>query len=282
MSTTAIRRRRPATTKTVVVWGCLLVFVLVAVLPFFYVLSSSLKPGTSLFSYPPQWIPTHITFSNYRDALDRGFARWTLNTLFVCGTVTLLKLAMDSMAAFAFALLPFRGRGALFGSMLATVMIPPAVLIIPLFFLVRDLGLLNSYWALILPPLANPIGIFMLRGFVRSLPDDIASAARLDGCGWPGTYRHVVLPLIRPGLIVVGIYTFLIQYINFAWPLVATTSEHLYMITTGLASLRTRDTNQDFGLISAASVLAMVPITVVFLLFQRRFMAAPLVGALKD
>jgi ABC-type glycerol-3-phosphate transport system permease component len=166
--------------------------------------------------------------------------------------------------------------------MLATVMVPAAVLIIPLFFLVRDANLLDTYWALILPPLANPIGIFMMRGFIQGLPADLDRAARIDGCGPWRTYWHVVLPLVRPGLVVVGIYTFLLQYTNFVWPLVATSSEDLYVLTTGLARLKPNFTAPDWGLISAGSIAAMLPITAIFLLLQRQFVSASLAGALKE
>jgi ABC-type glycerol-3-phosphate transport system permease component len=263
-------------------WLGILLFCLVAVAPFAYVVSASFKATQSLFQFPPEWIPSDPTVGNYERLIgDLPFLRWTLNTLLVAGVVAVLKMAFDSMAGYAFSKLSFAGRRPVFGLMLATVMIPPAVLIIPLFFLVRDAGLLDTYWALILPPLANPIGIFMMRGFIDALPDDLDKAARIDGCGPFRTYWHVVLPLVKPGLVVVGVYAFLIQYTNFVWPLVATSSEDLYVLTTGLARLKPNFTAPDWGLISAGSVAAMVPITVVFLLLQRQFVAASLAGALK-
>jgi ABC-type glycerol-3-phosphate transport system permease component len=264
-------------------WLGILVFCFVAVAPFAYVVSASFKATQSLFQFPPEWIPADPTLRNYERLLtDLPFLRWTLNTVFVAGTVALLKVTFDSMAGYAFSKLSFTGRRPVFALMLTTVMIPPAVLIIPLFFLVRDAGLLDTYWALILPPLANPIGIFMMRGFIDALPDDLEKAARIDGCGPFRTYWHIVLPLVRPGLVVVGVYAFLIQYTNFVWPLVATSSEDLYVLTTGLARLKPNFTAPDWGLISAGSIAAMVPITVVFLLLQRQFVAASLAGALKE
>jgi ABC-type glycerol-3-phosphate transport system permease component len=263
-------------------WLGIAAFCFVALAPFVYVVSASFKATQSLFQFPPEWIPSDPTLDNYGRLIeDHPFVRWTLNTLFVAGVVAVLKVTFDSMAGFAFSRLAFAGRRPVFAFMLATVMIPPAVLIIPLFFLVRDAGLLDTYWALILPPLANPIGIFMMRGFIDALPDDLDKAARIDGCGPFRTYWHIVLPLVRPGLVVVGVYAFLIQYTNFVWPLVATSSENLYVLTTGLARLKPNFTAPDWGLISAGSVAAMVPITVVFLLLQRQFVAASLGGALK-
>ena len=181
-------------------WAGIGLFCLIAVLPFAYVISASFKATQSLFEFPPQWIPADPTLGNYRRLFtDLPFLRWTLNTLLVAGVVAALKVIFDSMAGYAFSKLDFTGRRALFALMLGTVMIPPAVLIIPLFFLVRDAGLLDTYWALILPPLANPIGIFMMRGFIDALPDDLEHAARIDGAGPFRTYWHVVLPLVKPG-----------------------------------------------------------------------------------
>jgi multiple sugar transport system permease protein len=258
-------------------------FCLAAIVPFLYVVSTSLKRSRSLYSFPPDWIPDHPTLRNYELLLvDHPFGRWALNTLLVAGTITAIKVVIDSMAAYAFAKLPFAGRRALFGAMLATIMIPPALLLIPLFFLVRDLGLLDTYWALILPPLANPVGVFILRGYIQALPPELEQAARLDDCNPWQIYRHVIVPLVKPGLVVIATYTFLTQYIEFVWPLVAVESDDKLLLTTGLSTLRTQIQTIDWGLLSAASVLAMVPITLVFLLFQRRFVAASLTGGLKD
>jgi ABC-type glycerol-3-phosphate transport system permease component len=263
-------------------WTGIVVFCVVAVAPFMYVVSASFKATQSLFQFPPEWIPAEPTLDNYRRLFtDLPFLRWTFNTLLVAGSVAALKVVFDSMAGYAFSKLTFTGRGPLFVLMLATVMIPPAVLIIPLFFLIRDAGLLDTYWALILPPLANPIGIFMMRGFIDALPADLEHAARIDGAGPFRTYWHVILPLVKPGLVVVGVYVFLIQYTNFVWPLVATSSEDLYVLTTGLARLKPNFTAPDWGLISAGSIAAMVPITIVFLALQRHFVTASVAGALK-
>jgi ABC-type glycerol-3-phosphate transport system permease component len=253
----------------------------ISVAPFLYLISAAFRKSSDLFEYPPQWIPSHPYLGHFTSLLtDWPFPRWVANTLVVAGTVTLLKILFDSMAGYALAKMEFAGRRAVLGMFLATVMIPPSVLILPLFFLVRDLGGVNTYWALILPPLANPVGIFMMRGFIQGLPRNLEQAARLDDCSEFGIYWRIVLPLVKPGLVVVGIYTFLVQYTSFAWPLVITTGDNLRLLTTGLASLRTEH-QPDWGLISSASLLAMVPITIVFLLFQRVFVQASLSGAVK-
>jgi ABC-type glycerol-3-phosphate transport system permease component len=260
----------------------LAVFVVVAVAPFLYVLSSSLKESKVLFDYPPQWIPSPPYLGSYRKlVLDYPFARWVLNTLFVAGAVTSIKLLIDSMAAYALARMRFAGRRVVLGLMGAAIMIPPALLIIPLFFLVRDAGLLDTYWALILPGLANPVGVFILYAFIRGVPDELEEAARIDDASPWQVYRHVIVPAIRPGLVIVASYVFLVQYVDFVWPLVATQSDSKLLISTGLATLKPRTINVDWGLASAASVASMVPVTLVFLAFQRQLVGGSLAAGLK-
>lgn len=257
-------------------------FGVVAIAPFLYVISTSLKHSRVLFDYPPHWIPDPPYGGNYAKLVTQyPFVRWAANTLFVASVVTAIKLLIDSMAAYALARLDFVGRRAVLGAMAATIMIPPALLIIPLFFLVRDAGLLDTYWALILPPLANPVGVFILRAFIRGIPEELEHAARVDDANPFQVYWHVILPAIRPGLVVVASYVFLVEYVDFVWPLVATQSDSKLLLSTGLATLKPRTINVDWGLTSAASVLSMVPITAVFLVFQRRLVGGSLAAGLK-
>jgi ABC-type glycerol-3-phosphate transport system permease component len=257
-------------------------FCLVAIAPFLYVVSTSFKHSRVLFDYPPQWIPAHPYGGNYAKLVTQyPFLRWAANTLFVASVITALKLMIDSMAAYALARMEFVGRRGVLGAMAATIMIPPALLIIPLFFLVRDAGLLDTYWALILPALANPVGVFILRAFIRGIPEELEHAARVDDANAWQVYWHVILPAIRPGLVVVASYVFLVEYVDFVWPLVATQSDSKLLLSTGLATLKPRTINVDWGLTSAASVLSMVPVTLVFLAFQRRLVGGALTTGLK-
>jgi ABC-type glycerol-3-phosphate transport system permease component len=255
---------------------------LICIVPFFYIASTSLKNSTVLFEFPPQWIPKEFFWGNYTRLLTETlFPRWVFNTLLVATSVTLIKVVMDSMAAYAFSKMSFPGRNILFLAVMATLMIPFGALLLPLYFEVRDMGITNSYLALILPPLANPLGIFLMRSFIEQLPSDLENAARLDGVSEFGIYRRIILPLVRPGLVVLAIQTFFIQYTSFVWPLVAVSSDQMKVITTGLATQRGVMT-VNYAAFSAGAVMAMIPITIVFLLLQRYFMAASLEGALKQ
>jgi ABC-type glycerol-3-phosphate transport system permease component len=265
-----------------VTYGALIIAVIIALFPFGYVISTSFKSTMALFSYPPEWLPSEPTLANYQNLLNRyPFWRWLANSFVVAAGVTAIKLVLDSMAGYAFAKMSFPGRNALFLIVLMSLMIPFASLLIPVFIIVRELGLLNTYWGLMLPGLASPIGIFMMRQFIESLPSDLENAARLDGCTEFQIYRKVILPLIKPGLVVLGVLTFMTQWTSYLWPLVVVTKPEMATLTVGARSLTSTFT-QDWGLNSAAAVLSMVPMILVFIFLQRYFIAGSIAGALKE
>lgn len=260
----------------------LIVACMIAIVPFLYVISTSLKETRALFSYPPQWIPADPTTVNYRNLInEHPFLRWTFNSFFVASVVTVIKVVIDSMAGYAFAKMRFAGRDALFLLVLLTLMIPFSATLIPLYIIVRELNMTNSYWGLILPPLASPIGIFMMRQFIESLPSDLENAARLDGCSEFQIYRRVILPLIKPGLVVLGVFTFMNQWTSYLWPLVVNTKAEMMTLTVGIQSLRSLFT-VDWGILSAGAVLSMLPLVLVFIFLQRFFIAGSIAGALKE
>ena len=274
--------RRGRSPYLIAIYGILVLAVIVSMLPFLYVISSSLKDSVALFSYPPEWIPTHPTLDNYRSLMtDYPFLRWTMNSLIVASSVTLIKIVIDSMAGYAFAKMSFPGKNALFLVVLMTLMVPFAATLIPLFIIVRDLKLTNTYLGLILPALANPIGIFMMRQFIESLPGELENAARLDGCSEWQIFTRVILPLMRPGLVVLGVFLFMNQWTSYLWPLVIGTKQEMFTLTVGVQSLRALF-SVDWGVLSAGAVLSMLPLVLVFIFLQRYFIAGSIAGALKE
>ena len=260
----------------------LIVVTLLLVAPFYYVVLASFKNSTEIFTYPPKLLPIPPFVGNYQKLLsDTGFLRWMLNTLFVAGTVTLIKVFMDSMAGYALAKLQLTGKRAIFLAMLILLMVPLGALIVPLWALVNAMGLTNTYFALILPPLANPLGVFLMRQFILGLPKDLENAGRLDGLSEFGIYRRIILPLIKPGLVVLAVIIFTDQFMSFIWPLIATSSDDLQVLTVGVAALRSHG-GADYGLWSAAAVMSLVPIGVFFFVLQRQFLSRSLAGALKQ
>ena len=266
----------------VAIYGVLIVASIIAIVPFLYVVSTSFKDTVALFSYPPEWIPSEPTPTNFQTLLEEHpFFRWTLNSLVVASAVTIVKVVIDSMAGYAFAKMSFPGRDALFLVVLMTLMVPFAATLIPLFIIVRNLNLTNTYPGLILPALASPIGSFMMRQFVESLPSDLENAARLDGCSEFQIFRRVILPLMKPGLVVLGVFTFMTQWTSYLWPLVISTREDMLTLTVGVQSLRSLFT-VNWGVLSAGAVLSLLPLILVFLFLQRYFIAGSIAGALKE
>ena len=258
----------------------LIVFLFVA--PFYYVLVASMKPGSEVFAFPPNLVPWPPDFTNYEHLLAQtAFLRWMGNTILVAVSVTTIKLFLDSMAAYALAKIDFTGKRLVFIAMLMTLMVPGGVLIIPLWTVMNSLGLLNTYAALILPPLASPFGTILLRQFILGLPRDLDNAARLDGLSEWGIYWHIVLPLIRPGLVVLGVIIFTDQFMSFLWPLIATTDDSMTMLTVGVAAMRAHG-GIDYGMWSAAAMLSLLPIAIVFFVMQKQFLSTSLAGALKQ
>jgi ABC-type glycerol-3-phosphate transport system permease component len=275
----AARRSR---LETVFAHGVLILVALTLVSPFYFVILASLKDTTALFEYPPVWLPVPPFFGNYdRLLFDSGFLRWMANTLFVAGTVTVAKVFLDSMAGYALAKLEFTGKRLVFLLLLVLLMVPFGVILIPLWSVAHTLHITNTYLALILPALANPLGVFLMRQFILGLPSDLENAARLDGVSEFGIYRRIILPLVKPGLVVLAVIVFTDQFMSFVWPLVATTSDDLQVVTTGVASLRARG-SVNYGLWSAAAVMSLVPIAIFFFMLQRQFLARSLAGALKQ
>jgi ABC-type glycerol-3-phosphate transport system permease component len=255
---------------------------LVFVVPFYYVVLSSLENNNQIFSYPPKLLPIPAFWGNYSELLSHtDFLRWMLNTLFVATTVATLKVFLDSMAGYALAKLQLTGSRIIFLVMLILLMVPLSALIVPLWTLMHRLGLIDTYWALILPALANPLGVFLMRQFILGLPSDLMDAARLDGLSEFEIYYRIVLPLIKPGLVVLAVIIFTDQYMSFIWPLVATTSNSTELLTVGIANLHSRG-GTNYGIWSAAAVMSLVPIAIVFFALQRQFLSRSLAGALKQ
>jgi multiple sugar transport system permease protein len=250
--------------------------------PFFYVIAASLKDQGALFHYPPVWVQIPPSLENYQRLLfGSGFPRWMLNTLVVATTVTTAKLFLDSMAGYALAKLEFTGRRVVFLLMIMLLMVPLAALLIPLWSIAHNLHITNTYLALMLPPLANPLGVFLMRQFILGLPKDLENAARLEGVSEFGIYWRIILPLVKPGLVVLAVIIFTDQFMSFIWPLVATTRDDLLVLTVGVAGLRAKG-GVNFGLWSAAAVMSLVPIAVFFFALQRQFLARSVAGALKQ
>jgi ABC-type glycerol-3-phosphate transport system permease component len=238
-------------------------------LPFFWMLSTSFKSGGGLFTYPPTWIPAEPTLQWYVQLIKEvNFLLHFRNSVLVSVCITVLSLFINSMAGYAFAKHRFRHRDKLFSFLLATMMVPGQLTMIPVFLLLKKLGLLNSYLGLIVPVSANVFGIFLIRQFMMSIPNDLIESARIDGCSEFRIYWSVVLPLCRPVLATLGIFTFMGSWNDFLWPLIVMVREEGYTLPVALANLNGQHPT-DFGLLMAAAVMVVLPVIAVFIAAQK-------------
>ncbi|MDE0143799.1 MAG: carbohydrate ABC transporter permease [Caldilineaceae bacterium SB0670_bin_27] len=267
--------------QAVIVYVLLAALVILMLGPYLYIFSSSFKETYTLISIPPQLIPEEFVWDNYSYILtELPFSLWFFNTILVALLVTVGTVLIDALAAYAFAKKQFWGRDFLFGLMLATIMIPGALLLIPAFLITNWLGLLNSYGGLIIPGLANVLGVFLLRQFMQTIPEELEHAARIDGCSDFGVFWRIILPLSAPALATLSIVVFTSQWNNLVWPLVVLNDKDLYTLPLGLALLRS-EFQVNYGITSASAFLSVVPLVIVFLFLQRYFLEGLTVGAVK-
>jgi len=240
--------------------------------PFIWMLASSFKTDAEIRRSPPTWWPEDPTLDNYSNLLGRlDFPAYFTNSVVVAVLTTVGNLMFCAAAGYALAKLRFAGSRLLFGVVLGTIMVPSIVTLVPLFVLVSNLGLVNSYAALVLPFLAQAFGVFLMRQFMLSIPEDLLEAARIDGAGEWRIFFRIVLPLCRPALATLGILTFLASWNNFLWPLVAATTEDRYTLPVALALYSVGQNRARYDLLLAGSVLVVVPVLIVFVLLQRHF-----------
>ncbi len=240
--------------------------------PFVWMLLSSFKPEAEIRANPPTWLPNEATLANYGNLFDRlDFPTFFFNSASVAVLTTVGNLLFCSAAGYALAKLPFAGKRLLFGIVLGTLMVPSIVTIVPLFVLSSNLGLVNTLTGLILPYLAQAFGVFLMRQFIQSIPNDLLEAARIDGASELRIYWQIVLPLCRPALATLGILTFLASWNNFLWPLVAATTEDTYTLPVALALYAIGQNRTDYELLLAGAVIIVLPVLVVFILLQRHF-----------
>ena len=259
-------------------WGPWLAFTLLSLAaalflaPLAWMVSTSLKTEAKVVTAVPRWIPDPATTENFQTLEEKGteapVGRWLLNSGIVSTSVVILVLLISSMAAYPLARMRFRGRDALFYAILATMIIPSQVTMIPVFLLVQRLGWFDTYQALIVPGLAGPFGVFLLRQFMQTIPRELEEAATVDGCGHWRIWWQIILPLTRPALATLAILTFLGSWNDFMWPLIATNSLEMRTIPVGIQIFQGRYTS-EFGLMMATALIASGPVVLAFLLLQR-------------
>ena len=250
-------------------------------LPMYWMVSSSVKSTPEILAIPIHLVPHEWHVINYLDAWNSApFGHYFFNSLFVAGLVTFSTVFFSALAGYGLAKFEFLGRDVCFTFILSTMMIPFTVIIIPLFVLVRDFGWMNSYQALIIPAGVSAFGIFLMRQFILTLPDELLDAARIDGASEPAIFRIIVLPLTRPALATLALLTFMGNWDSFLWPLVVTTGDTYRTLPVGLAAFQTMYVTH-YEWIMAIATLVSIPVFVVFLSLQRYFVQGIVMSGLK-
>lgn len=262
-------RARRAGVVVLVVVLCAAAFV--ALLPFLWMLSASMRTRGDLVADPTSLWPGQFTWQNYRNVWTQiPFGRQLVNTTVFAGSVALISVLLDSMAGYAMARFTFRGQTAVLVLIITTLMLPPQVTLIPIYNFLVDLGWVNTYQGLIVPRAADAFGIFFMRQFFLSLPRDLEDAARIDGASELRIFARVMLPLAWPGALTIGLFNLLNNWNDLLWPLVVTTDVRMRTLPAGLALFKGEHVS-DYGLLMAGSVLALLPMLAAFFAVQRRF-----------
>jgi len=251
----------------------------VMVLPFLWMVLTSLKPFPEIFEL--HFLPREPTLENYEEILFRtGFLRWFVNSLLVAAITTLSVLFFDSLAGYTLARLRFPGRNLVFILILSTLMVPTEMLVIPWYVMSAERGWINTYWGLLFPGLITAFGVFLMRQFFQTLPQDLFDAGRIDGLSEFGIFWRIGLPLVRPALAALGIFTFLGNWNAFLWPLIVVQTPEMRTLPVGIA-LFSGEAGTAWHLIMAASSLAVLPVLLVFIFFQRQIIEGVVLTGLK-
>ena len=266
----SISGKKPPSTGAILRTAFLLFMTFIILAPVLWFVLSSFKDATDLGARPPKILPTRWAFENYTEAFQMyNYKRYFMNSVIVTSVATVLTLVINSMAAYAFAKYNFRGRDGLFVMTLAMIMIPLQVILIPIYLVVSSLGLVNTYWGMIIPAAATPTGVFILRQYMLTIPDELIEAARIDGAGEFRIFARIVLPLCRPALAVVAIFSILWRWNDFIWPLLIAQKEELYTLPVALALLNGQLV-VPYNIVLAMSVMSIIPVLFMFVFMQRQ------------
>jgi len=254
---------------------------LIALFPFYWMIISSFRTNAEIFSTELNLIPESFIFKNYIDLITTtNFSRWILNSIIVAVSTTVLGLFFSTFAGYAFAKYRFFAKNTLFLFVFLMMAVPRFVTVIPVFKLMSNLGLTNNYLALILPFAVNPFAVFLMRQYIKNIPEDLLDSARIDGCNELQIVIRIIIPIIKPSLGAAGIFILMMSWNDYLFPLILMTKKNMMLFPVGLASLKTLYVI-EYGMIMAGSFLSILPLLIAFLLLQRQFIAGLTEGAVK-
>ena len=261
--------------------GALLGLAAVTLFPLVWMVAVSFMTPGEASTYPPPLVPRDPTLSNYRELFAHaGMARYLLNSVLLAVAVTALSLAFNVAAGYAFAKLRFKGRERIFRLMLGALVIPSQVAMVPLFLLLKQLGLVNTYGGVIVPAMASIFGIFLVRQYALAIPDDLLDAARIDGASELRIFRSIVVPALKPIIVTLCVFTLLGTWNDFMWPLIILSDQKKYTLPVAIANLSGEHV-QDLELMMAGSVITVIPVLILFFVLQKQYVAGIMAGSVK-
>jgi multiple sugar transport system permease protein len=267
---------------TLLLYAAMLVLAAVALTPLLWMVSASLMPTGEASVIPPSFLPKRVTFAHYaRLFTGLNLARYLFNSTFLALCITGISLLVNSMAGYAFAKYRFRGRDPLFKVLILSMVIPSQVTMLPLFLMLNKMGFLNSYIGVIIPGMASIFGIFLIRQYALSIPDSLIEAARIDGATDFRVYRSLILPLCKPVIITLAIFTFMGTWNDFLWPLIVMTDDSMYTLPVAIANLSLEHV-QDTELMMAGSVITVLPVLLIFMVLQKHYISGIMAGGIKE
>ncbi|WP_307197552.1 carbohydrate ABC transporter permease [Neobacillus niacini] len=278
-----VNKNKKKKEKVDIIFNVLVIFFAVLNLfPLYWLFSSSLKNSSDVVKMPPDWFPKTITFSNYVDVFNNQPAfRWAFNSIYVSLVSTIALIIVSCLAAYAFSKLKFKGRNVIFIIFISSLMVPKEVMIVPLFRIIQDLGMVNSLNGMIWPNVATAFGVFMLKGFFDSIPDSLRESAKIDGASEFTVFYRIMLPMVKPGIGALFILNFVQVWNDYLWQLVVGQDENSKTLMVGIATLM-QDLNPNFAYKMAGATVAAVPMLLIFIFFQRYFTSGISIGAVKE
>lgn len=279
---TGTSRRFGPTLQTALLYTTLVLLSILFLIPVIWITLCALKDKTELVAWPPVILPSRVTLENFTAALSKGsFGRYFFNSAYSTILSTILTLIINCMAGYAFAKFKFKGNQTLFLSFLATLMIPLEVIMIPMFQMLKFFHMYNSLWGIIIPPAATPTGVFLMRQYLLSVPDELLEAARMDGASELRIFARIIVPIAKPVLSVLTIFSFMWRWNDFLWPLLVINNPKLYTVQLAIANF-SGQFSVDWNSLLAMAVVTMIPVLVIFLIFQKQFVRGMVISGMKE
>ena len=262
--------------------GLVLLFAILSLFPLYWLVASSFKNSSDVIKMPPDWFPKTFNYQNYVDVFNNQPAmKWAFNSLTVSLISTILLIIVSALAAYGFSKLKFKGRNIIYIIFISSLMIPKEVMIVPLFRIIQDFGMVNNLSGMIWPNVATAFGVFMLKGFFDAIPDSLREAAKMDGASEFTVFYKIMLPMVKPGIGALFILYFVTVWNDYLWQLVVGQDENSKTLMVGIATLM-QDLNPNFAYKMAGATVAAIPMLVVFVLFQKYFTKGISIGAVKE